>query len=286
MRLYFLLYFSFFFISTTALAQDAVFKIFKDTRVINQHSPETLQKRKLDIRIGHRFGDLFGGDGGWNTFFGLEAAADVLIGGEYGISDKLTVGISRTKGAGGLQKLINPIVKYKLINQTAEKSPFTITGLFVSSISTMPESDSPDVVSSFKIFSHRIVYGFQAIVGRKFSDRFSAQVVPSLIHRNLTPFQDTNNLVSLGAAFRFQVTKVLGILGEVTYPFSENRTPENGYYIPIGVAFEFDTGGHIFQLNFTNSDGMMETDYIPYSPSNFLEGEFRIGFTISRLFNL
>ena len=94
-------------------AQNYTYQTFKDTRVINTHTVETLPKRVLDVRIGHRFGDLAGRNGGWQTFYGLEDAADILFGVEYGITDNITVGLSRTKGAGPLKKLINTSLKYR-----------------------------------------------------------------------------------------------------------------------------------------------------------------------------
>lgn len=270
----------------TLLAQDVVYQTFKDTRIINTHSVETLAKRKLDIRIGHRFGDLAGSGGGWPTFYGLESAADVFIGGEYGISDRFTVGISRTKGAGDFRQLVNPIAKYRLLRQTENERPISLTLLGVSTFTTMQSSNNPEAINYFEKFSHRIVYAVQVLVGKKFSERFSAQITPGYLHRNIVPFGENNGMFTLGLASRIQLTRAMGLILDATIPFDETRTTENGFYIPIGVGFEFDTGGHVFQVNLTNARGMMETDYIPYTESNWGEGQFRLGFTISRLFNL
>ena len=71
---------------------------------------------------------------------------------------------------------------------------------------------------------------------------------------------------------------------DVAVPFVDE--PGADHYAPVGLGFEFDTGGHVFQLNFTNAKGIMPTDYLPYTFSNWGDGQWRIGFTISRLFNL
>ena len=94
---------------TTLFAQNdnLVFDTFKDRRVINTHSVETLPARKLDVRIGHRFGDLAGEFGGWDNFYGLENAQDIMIGAAYGFTNSFTVGLHRTKGAGALTRLVN-----------------------------------------------------------------------------------------------------------------------------------------------------------------------------------
>ncbi len=256
---------------------------FKDTRVINSHTVETVQARKLDFRIGHRFGDL---NGGWNTFYGLENATDVLFSFEYGVKDNLTIGLSRTKGAGPLKALLNGSAKYKVISQkTQNGSPVSITLMALATASTANKSAVPDLINSFEKSSHRFAYHFQGIIARKFSDGFSFQIMPGYTHRNIVTNEDENGLLSLGFATRIQLTKVIGFIADFTYPFSSFRN-DNDYYPPFGVGIEIETGGHVFQVNFTNASGIMETDYIPNTQSNWGDGEFRLGFTISRMFNL
>lgn len=269
---------------TYAQERDLIQRTFKSTRVINTHSVETLQKNKLDFRVGHRFGDLAGDAGGWATFYGLENAADVLIGFEYGVSDRLTLGISRSKGAGPHRALVNGQVKYRALWQN-DKMPVSVTLLAGTGISTMQGSENPEALNRFDKTAHRFSYVYQAHIARKFSDRFSLQITPSYIHRNVTAFGIKNDLFSIGAATRIQLSKVYALLVDITAPFSEQHS--NGdFTLPVGFGLEIDTGGHIFQINLTNAGGMAETDYIPYTTSLWGEGQFRLGFTISRLFNL
>ena len=276
-------------------AQDYVYQTFKDSRIVNVQSVETLAKRRLDVRIGHRFGDLLGDNGGWPTFYGLENATDVMIGAEYGFTDNFTAGLYRTKGAGampqgqaGLRQLINGVFKYRLLRQKEGKgTPVTLTVLGVSSLSTAKRiEDNPDVLRSFPDFSHRMAFTGQLLIARKFSDGLSLLIAPGYTHRNLVPFEDENGLFSMGAGARVQLSRVFGIIADITVPFSSRRTSDNGFYPAVGLGLEIDTGGHLFQVNFTNATGIMETDYIPYTTSNWLDGEFRLGFTISRVFNL
>lgn len=270
--------------SSTVRGQE-VYRTFKDTRVINTSSTETLRKNQLDVRIGHRFGDFAGRDGGWPTFYGLETASDVLIGAEYGFSDRLMAGLFRTKGAGPLKQLLNLTSKYKVVGQDDSK-PVSLALAFTTSISTMQSSDIEGSISNFGQFAHRLVYNAQVIVARKLSNNFAVQLVPAYTHRNLVDLDDTNGIISLGIASRIQLTKVMGLIIDYTMLFSDLRTNNNGYYAPLGIGLEFDTGGHVFQINMTNSTGLVETDYIPFTRSNWLDGQYRLGFTISRLFNL
>lgn len=266
-------------ITNTSFAQDFVRRTFKDTRVINTHSVETIQKRKMDLRIGHRFGDL---KGGWNTFYGLETAQDVMIGVDYGVTDDLNVGLHRTKGAGPLTQLINTSAKYRVLKQSDTGSPVSATALGIWTISTMRKDASSEfVLNNFRKFSHRFVLGGQILVARKFSDKLSLQTIYSYVHRNVVAFDEQNATLSLGGAVRFQLTKVMGIIADATVPFGDTTAKP-----AIGLGLEIDTGGHVFQINFTNARGISETDYIPNNQATWGDGQVRLGFTVSRVFNL
>lgn len=265
--------------ATLSFSQEFVRRTFKDTRVINTHSVETLQKRKLDLRIGHRFGNL---NGGWNTLYGLESAQDVLIGVDYGVTDDLNIGLHRTKGTGPLTQLINTSVKYRFLKQSDTGSPITATALGIWTTSTMQRDESSEfVLNNFRKFSHRFIFGGQLLLARKFSDKFTLQVIPSYIHRNIVPFDEQNGTASIGGAFRYQLTKVMGIIADGTFPIGNTDAKP-----AIGIGLEIDTGGHVFQINFTNARGISETDYIPNNQATWGNGDVRIGFTVSRVFNL
>lgn len=269
-----------FFVTLQTNAQDPVYQTFKDTRVINSHTVETVPSRKLDFRIGHRFGDI---KTGWESLYGLENATDVLFSFEYGFSDDLTIGLSRTKGAGLLRALVNPSIKYRILQQKESGTPLSVTLMGVSSISTSKSNDQEGSLGNFDKFAHRVSYTVQALLARKFADRFSLQIMPGYTHRNQVEFGDVNGIFSVGAATRIQINKVFGIIADITVPLADRP---DGYHTPFGIGLEMETGGHIFQVNFTNATGIIENDYIPYTTSQWSEREFRLGFTISRLFNM
>lgn len=275
-------------IAVTVRGQETVFQTFKDTRVINSHSVETLKAGRMDIRISHRFGDIAGTAGGWQTFYGLENASDIMIGAEFGLSDNIMMGINRTKGAGPLKQNVHSFLKFRMITQEYEgHQPFSLAFLALATGSTMPKSEIEGVLNFFEKPAHRFSYHLQVIMARQFSERFSFQISGGWTYRNIVPSNDQNDLVSIGAASRLQLTKSIGIIVDANFPLSGLRTTENGYYPAVGVGFEWETGGgHVFQLNLTNSTGIAETDYIPYTQSNWSDGQYRLGFTISRLFTL
>ncbi|MEM9260123.1 MAG: DUF5777 family beta-barrel protein, partial [Bacteroidota bacterium] len=251
--------FSLLFCLSLTAQRERVDRTFKDTRAVNLHSVETLPKGKLDVRISHRFGDMFGDNGGWPTFYGLETAADVAIGADYGFSNSLTIGLYRTKGSGatpngeaGLRQNLNLVAKARVLHQEINGFPFSASLVGNATFSTAQRIEGNDnLVQSFPKFAHRMAFYGGLVVARKFGNSFSLQLVPSVTHRNLVPFAGENTMLSVGGAARFQVSKVMALLGDVMVPFSNTLTADNGYHVPVGMGIEWDTGGHVFQLNFT-----------------------------------
>lgn len=282
----------FFHLCLTLSAQDAKpeppqktsVRTFNSTRMINGHSVETLWGRSLDIVISHRFGDM-ATPGAARTMFGLDNAADIRLALEYGVSNKLNVGLGRSKGAGPQTQLLDGYIKYNVLKQ-GDASPLSLTLLGTSSFTMMEASgDSSSAVSFHKgEWTQRLSYCAQILIARKFSERFSLQLMPAYVHRNYVAFEDENGLFSAGAAARIRITKMFSLVGEYHYLF-KNKREVNGtiYYDPIALGLLFDTGGHTFQINFTNSTGLGETQFLPHTYSNLSEGEFRLGFTISRI---
>lgn len=290
-----LTFFTFFLVLSFLSVQGQTYhQTFKDTRVINSQSVETLKKGILDFRIGHRFGNV---NGGWSTMWGLENAADVIFEFDYGVTDKMMIGLMRAKGSGPLKQNVSGLVKFKVLDQ-GDRSPFSLAFSGLLSLSTMRKSDNPGVINFFPKFVHRMSYNLQVILASKVSERFSLQIAPQWTYRNYiavdpnTQIQDKNTLPSISGAFKFQMNRSLALIFDITLPFSEYRgqTDAQGnpsFSFPLGFGLEWETGGgHVFQINLTNATGIVETDYIPYTTTNWGEGEYRLGFTISRHFKL
>lgn len=275
-------------LSISSSAQEVVNQTFKDTRIVNTHSVETLKAGMMDFRVGHRFGDIAGDGGGWKTFYGLESAADVSIGFDFGLTDSWMVGINRAKGSGPLRQNVNTFTKVRLMQQEdGGNKPFSITVLGAGTISTQEKTSTQGSLSSFAKGAHRLSYHLQVLFAKKFSPYFSLQGGGAWTYRNIVPFNDINDLVSLSLSSRINFTKALGVVLDFNYPISELRTTENGYYPIMGLGLEWETGGgHVFLINLTNAEGINETDYLPYTQTNWLDGEYRLGFTIARLFKL
>jgi hypothetical protein len=272
--------------SVTSQAVERVYNTFNSTRVINSHSTETLWRNELDVRIGHRFGDFSGQNGGVKTMFGLDNSADISVGFEYGATNDLDIGLTRYKGAGPYKQLLEGYAKYKFLKQTT-KMPISLVGIAKVYGTLMEASKDSMSPNAYTEFSQRLAYSYQLLISKKFSDRFSLQIMPTYVHRNFVAFQDQNVHIAMGAGFKFQVNKLIGIIGEYHYVIKdETLAISKALKDPLGLAVEFNTGGHVFQLNFTNSRGFGEAQYISSTTSDFTKGQYRIGFTISRVFKL
>lgn len=271
------------------IGQEYSEKTFNDRRVINSQSVEMLEGRKMDFRTYHRFGDLLGQTGGWESFYGLENAADIGIGFDYGINDNINIGVYRTKGTGELRQLVNGFFKARLMRQRVDNSnPISITALGAASISTMPKTEGVGLLTTFPNFSNRLAYHVQLMFARRFNSRFSLQANMNYTYRDIVYTYDQNDIVSLGFATRMRITKAMALIFEGTFPvlISDRETPQT-YYFPLSAGIEFETGGgHVFQINLTNAKGIAEVDYIPYTFSDWSAGEFRLGFTIAREFTV
>lgn len=256
---------------------------FFDTRVINNHSVETLEKGMWDIRIAHRFGDM-ATPNSYKTMFGFDNSADIQIGVDYGITDQLMIGLHRNKGAGPFFQMFQGLIKYKIFDQQDGK-PFTLSANSTAFVTTMDKSSDSTSISYFGKTAHRFSYFTQLILARNLNDKASIQMNVGLLHRNLVYFDDINTSVSIGGVAKVKVAKKMSIIGEYNHLFRPTNTINGTEYTdPIGIGVEFKTHAHVFQINFTNSRGMGEAQFIPYTSSKWGNGEFRMGFTISRHF--
>ena len=253
---------------------------FKSTRIVLSHSSETQKKHDLDLRIRHHFGDIGGEFGSSHTLFGLDGATDLYIGLDFGLTDKLTLGIGRSKR----EELYNFFIKQKTIQQSP-RIPVTITLLGQAGIITREENFN----NEFSGDSTRNSYLIQAIIARKFSEHLSLQISPTyLLRSEHIAFGDQQNLFSLGFAGRFKLSKRLSLIGDyqLVNAFGRPDSFSESYFNPLGVGLEIETGGHVFSLNFMNSEYIIENNFLPDTKKSWNDGGVRFGFTISRNFSL
>lgn len=250
---------------------------FKSTRVMNGHSIERMPPGQLDVRISHRFGKL---NSGAYEFFGLDQSS-IHLGLDYGIFKWLMVGVGR----GTYEKTFDGFTKFTVLRQStgARKMPVSVS-LFSSIAATSVKwADT----SRTNYFSSRLSYVHQVLVARKFSPSFSFQIAPTFVHRNLVATElDPNDLYVVGAGGRMKLTKRISLNAEYYYVANPRKYMSQKTYDPLSIGFDIETGGHVFQLFFTNSLPCIEKGFIGETTGSWLKGDIHFGFNISRVFTL
>ena len=256
--------------------KEYVYNAFKSSRVIMAHSMEMLRPGVLDFRILHRFGRI---NGGAYEFFGLDGPATVRLGLDYGISDDLTIGIGRST----FNKELDGFLKWRIIHQaTGPKAlPFSLVAVAGSTLTTIKWSDP----ARENYFSSRMAHYGQLIIGRRFSEGVSIQLMPTIVHRNLVPtVNDPHDLVAAGIGGRFKLSKRISF--NLDYHYVLNQNESAGYHNPLSIGFDIETGGHVFQLHFTNAKGMNERSFLANTEYDWGNGDIFFGFNISRSFQI
>jgi hypothetical protein len=248
---------------------------FKTNRIINLHSLESTAMGVMDIKISHRFGTV---DEGLYNLFGLDVATQ-RIGVDYGITNQLTIGVNRNS----VKKAFDGFLKYKFLRQSTGKRNMPITAAIMTSAAVETQKwDDPD---RDNYFSSRLYYTTQLIVGRKFNDYFTLEFLPTYIHRNLIKTADEkNDVFALGVGGRIRLTRRMTFNAEYVYVLPNQLSPN--FKNSLSVGLDIETGGHVFQLHFTNSTSMSEYGFITQTENNWGMNAVRFGFNVSRVFTL
>jgi hypothetical protein len=246
---------------------------FKTTRVLNGHSIEQMAAQHLDFRINHRFGLL---NSGAEQLWGMDFAR-IRLGLEYGIADKLMVGIGRNNlGA----KAYDGFLKYKLLQQTHTGSvPLSISLVGTAAIDVLKGENRTT-------FTDRSTYVSQVLLAKKFSESISLQLSPTYIHHNQVLNKDLNHdLFAMAIGGRIKITRRTSFNFEYFYLLNPEKAAEEKLQNNLSLGFDIETGGHVFQLHFTNSLGLIEKDFIAGTTNKWEKGQISYGFNISRTFS-
>ena len=263
--------------TTDSTRREVVAATFKGTHIINAQSVETPGAGTLAFLLQHRFGTL---NSGAYEFFGLDQAV-LRLSFEYGLTNRLAVGVGRTN----IDKTFDGFVKYKALQQTtgAHAMPVSVTLLASSAITTLRFNTVAGEAA--RSTASRVDYAYQVLIARKFSPGFSAQLMPTLIHRNYVALAgQQNDVYALGAGLRQKLTKRIALTADYFYVLPGYVA--GNFHNALGLGFDIETGGHVFQLHFTNAKGMTEKFFVPQTTGNFFKGDIYFGFTVARNFTV
>jgi hypothetical protein len=277
-------------LSTTVSSQDSLLNLlndssgqssfpvkatFKAIHIVNAQTIESPAKHDLNFIIMHRFGRL--NDGAYN-FFGLDNAS-IRLGLDFGVSDKLSVGVGRSS----LEKTFDGYLKYKLVRQTqggGQQIPVSLNLLAAINTYTLRIPGK-----AFLTAKYRTTYVTQLMIARKFTSALSLQVSPTWLHFNLVPTRaDNNDVFATMVGGRLKFTKRMSVTAEYNYLFP-GQVESIDVINSLSVGVDIETGGHVFQLVFSNSQGMTEPQYIARTTGKWNKGDIYFGFNVSRNFS-
>ena len=255
---------------------------FKSLKIVNLESTKLASKGDFYFIVAHRFGFV---NNGFDDFFGLDNA-NTQLKFLYGVKEWLTIHASRS----GFQETYDLAVKYRLFAQGDNNFPFTIVGFNSISVNTeLKEENYPNLK-----FENRLSYVSQFLISRKFSEKLSLELAPTVFHENtLRDILDENNMIispnpqentqyAIGMGGRYKLTKRWSF--NLDYVAHLNRTSQSIYKNPLSVGFDLETGGHVFQMHFTNATAMHEAGYLGQTVGDWGKGEFGFGFNLVRVF--
>lgn len=248
-----------------------VFATFKGLKIVNFESTKLTAKKEFTFIVAHRFGSI---ENGLDTFFGLDDAV-TRLNFIYGIGDGFNISVSRSS----YQKIYESAIKYRITRQRKNGFPFTVVGYNSILINTSLSEDNLPKLE----FKHRLGYTAQLLIARKVSTSFSFELAPTYFHDNYVVLDSQDNSqFALGLGGRYKIGKRWSINAD--YGWHLNRANGSPFKNPLSIGFDLETGGHVFQLHFSNAQPMNTNTFLSYATGDWSDGDIYFGFNLSRVF--
>ena len=269
-------------LESDVVQDNTVIATFKGLKIVNFESTKLASSKDLFLVIAHRFGSV---KYGFNDFFGLDNAV-TQIKFIYGVNEWLNIGVARSS----YTKKYGVHAKYRLLQQRKDGFLVSVVGYnLITANTSLEENQFPNIE-----FSDRLTYTSQILIARKFSESFSFLIAPTYIHENLatrsrevmdgetTTYDEDHNQYAVGFGGRYKLSKRWSL--NVDYGLHLNRNKNSNFRNPFSVGFDLETGGHVFQMHFTNAQAMFEEGYIVNAQGDWSTGDIFFGFNLSRVF--
>lgn len=241
---------------------------FKGLQIVTGQSTKLAAKNDWYMVVAHRFGDI---STGFKNFFGLDNASTKL-GVIYGVTDGVSLSVARETNL----KTFEFGAKYRLLKQN-DRSPVEVVGYNVMAINTELSTDTYPYLK----FRDRLSYLTQALISRRFNDNLSLQLTPSYVHKNLyEPTRENNNQFLTGLGGRYKISKRISVNAEYFVNFDNKSFYKN----PLSLGMDIETGGHVFQMVFSNSNLNSDIGYLTNAVGNWGKGNIYFGFNLYRVF--
>lgn len=255
-------------------------EVFNGTRLVNTHSTEMLSKNHLEFRVAHRFGEV---NQGLSRLYGLDFAGAIQLSFDYAVEDWLTLGLGRTNS----DQVIHGLFKARLMEQRPASAGFAPVNIVWVSMMNVTHREER-FANEFRNGSNRLEYFNQLLLSWKASNRLSALASAYFHRRNLVAFsQDNPNTLGGTLGGRFKFNSVFSINAELLSPVTyASASAERGGPVPLSLGLDIETGGHVFQVFFTTSAFVNEAQVHTQPAGSVLDGGYRLGFNVSRVFGL
>lgn len=262
---------------------------FNATKIINMQSTEMVNPGVLQFMISHHFSHIWNKDGGSQNlaqFFGLNSGvAHTYLSFDYSPIRWMNLGVAMA----GSSKY-EGWAKFKILRQQtgAMNIPVSMAWYSLANVNTAKDPDNGFSGNKFAFMN-------QLLIARKFSNKFSLQLMPTWIHFNVVPYgiNNSNEVFSMGIAGKYKATSKLNITMEYSRQFNmyENIISKSGAilnYNPdlLSLGVEISTGTHLFQFYVGNTTDASAIDQLARNTSSIKDGNFAFGFTINRSMNL
>jgi hypothetical protein len=248
--------------------------------LLDQRTTWIPYKGTLEMVMNHRFASV---ENGISDLYGIWGSSNIRIAFNYSINNKLQIGYGTTR----FKRLQDFTVKYSILEQTRSgKIPVALSFFGSFSIDAQNEKFYGE---EYK-FSNRFSYFGQFIIGRKFTEALSFQVAPSFLHYNMTDSLIDHDKIGLSFAGRYKFSPTMSAIANYDQPlfvkgireYSEVTNPAKPNF---GIGIEISTSTHAFQVFAGSATGLIPQDIMHYNQNNFWDGQFVIGFNITRLWS-
>ncbi len=258
-------------IDTEETSNENVTSVFKALKIVNFESTKLVAHKELTLIIAHRFGSI---EDGFENFFGLDDAV-TRINFVYGLTEWLNIGVSRSS----FQKIYQGSLKFKIVSQKRGGFPVTIVSNNDILVNTaLDEANFPGLE-----FVDRLGYATQLLISSKITKGLSLQVIPTFFHDNFVPVDEQeNSQYAIGFGGRIKISSRWSINAD--YGYHLNRAESSPFVNPLSIGVDLETGGHVFQMHFTNAQPMNTNGFLGQATGDWSEGDIYFGFNLSRVF--
>jgi len=246
---------------------------FESSFIIDNPTNVVLSKNALEAQMNHRFGIL---NVDQNDMGGIWGSSNIRLGVAYGIHERVTIGVGTTK----FNRLVDFNAKVSILRQTrSNKMPVSVTyfGNWAVDARSKNQGYFPNSVTDRWSFFNQI------IVARRFSPEFSVQATGSISHYNIVDRYIRNDMVAFSLGARYKITPNTALMVDYSQPITSflKYNPHPG----LSFGVEFGTSAHAFQIFIANYNGIIPQKNYMYNQNDIFEGDFLLGFNITRIYN-